>query len=68
MLSGICYVATERLFFSKPFRKLTDLHILAISRYFLCDCILVCETDLFVGAGMGAINTVQGAGPAVDLI
>lgn len=45
-----------------------DLNILAIPRYFLCDCILVCKIDLFVGAGMGAVNTVQGAGPAVDLI
>lgn len=70
MLSGVCYIATERLFFFSPslFRKLMDLNILAIPRYFLCDCILVCKIDLFVGAGMGAVNTVQGAGPAVDLI
>lgn len=44
-----------------------DLNILAIPRYFLCDYILVCEID-FAGAGMGAVNTVQRAGPAVDLI
>lgn len=44
-----------------------DLHIL-VPGYFLCDCILVCEKDLFAGVGWGAVNTVQGAGPALDLI